>query len=312
MTRVEDHLRLLDPVDARAPDPDGEALLREILADRGARPVRPRPRKRRAARLALGAVACAAAAGIILVVRGGAGADVVAAAHDAISRPGTILHYRQRWTQPADVGVEEQHVRTTEVWELSDGSRRRELVRSPGERGIDEWVTAPGSIRMFDADSNEIVVGDDRGEPGAQRQLGDPRMLLGRARSGDAAVEELGEATVRGIPVLQFRVGECRRVTRKVPVIVEHADGRRERTTRIAQGISYAIVVSVARDSHLPVRMEEPPCRRAPPGTNVADMDIDQVPGMVVDYLAFEALPATPANRRLLEMGEHPGARVRG
>ena len=67
-------------------------------------------------------------------------------------------------------------------------------------------------------------------------------------------------------------------------------------------------MVSIDRDSHLPVRVEQPPCRTAPAGQK--GLTMDEMPGFTIDFVSFEVLPADATNQRRLEMSPHPGATV--
>jgi hypothetical protein len=276
MMRLDDHLSLLDPVDPRDHEPDGELLLRGIVS----RPVPAAraPRRVRRPRLVLVGATCAAVGVVALAMPRGTPVNVVAKAYDAVTQPNTILHYRMHWTAPRqDLGV-------VEAWQASDGSRTRTLSTFPGAGESEEVASAAGT-RTWLAGDNTIVTydGEHAGPPPApgtaavRRDVGDPSTLLRRAQAGDAQVTELGEATVRGIPVLQFRVGRC--VVRR-------------------NAVTFPSVVSVRRDDYTPVRVQDAPCPEAGGAT-----------GMTIDYDSFDVLPATDANRRLLDMDSHPGAK---
>jgi hypothetical protein len=311
--RLDDHLRQIDPVDADAPVPDGEALLERILASPV--PVRRRaPRRPLRAPLALAGVACLLAAGVVLALPRGAPTDALAAAYKAVSEPGTILHYREHWVSPRTRVSPYQDLNETEVWQASDGSRGREIQSLPaqGSSGPMQTTPRPASTweyvwsgegtRSWDSlDKDTIVFYDARHapeppSPGAadvgNRQIGDPRTLLNRARSNDSQVTQLPDGTVRGIPVLRFRVGSCK---------LTH-------TGPNAWSMRWAAVVSIDRDSHLPVRVEQPPCRDAPAGQK--GLTTEEMPGLTVDYLSFEVLPGDAANQRMLDMSAHPGAKL--
>ena len=299
MNLLEQSLRAVDPVDPDAPVPDGEALLRELI---GA-PVPPRRVRRLRPRVALAAAVAAGTAGLVLALPGSDDVDVVAAAFEAVSRPGTILHYRVEhsttWPGPA---ASREPSYTVEVWQAGDGSRLRSLSRTGAmpKPHVSETVHSDREWRTWQSVDNRIVVYDTNVPrlpgPGGTALLGDPRTLLERARSGNEKVVELGEATVRGIPVLRFRVGECRMTVRK-------SGGG------VAISYRLPVVASVARDDYTPVRIEQSTecagARRPEGGPPWHD-----APRQVADYVAFETLEATAANRRLLEMRPHPGARV--
>ncbi|HWM11545.1 MAG TPA: hypothetical protein VNO82_19460 [Solirubrobacteraceae bacterium] len=292
MSLLEESLRRIDPVDPDAPAVDGEELLREIVRT----PVARAPRARRGRkRLALtAAVAVAAATGLVLVTPARDDVDVVAAAFDAVSGRDTILHYRVRHQSGEQVLLDAQ------VWQAGDGSRLRSLSRPmpmDSEPALEsESVQTDEESRTYIAEDDAIIVYDSDvprlpapgGAAFADGALGDPRTLLERAQRGDEKVVELGEATVRGIPVLQFRVGRCEMTSRK---------------TGSGSSMTYRfpVIASVAREDYTPVRLEQ---------DTDCGFGLDGLPHVVADYLSFETLPATADNRRLLEMRPHPGARI--
>jgi hypothetical protein len=284
MTRLDDHFRVLDPVDPHAEEPDGEVLLRGILS----RPV-PEPRAPRRAlrpRLAVLGATCLAAGAVALAMPRGTPVNVIAKAYETVSQPDTILHYKMRTTAPAALGAPAQDLGVVEAWQAGDGSRARYMMPLSDGDSL-EQVASDSGTRTWVSERNQIITYDAEhaGPPpapataGMRQDLGDPRTLLRRAQAGDAEVTELGEATVRGVPVLQFRVGRC--------VVTENS-------------VTFAAVVSVRRDDYTPVRVEQPACGDAP----------DDAPGMTIDYEQFDVLPATDANQHLLDMALHPGAEV--
>jgi hypothetical protein len=308
--RLDDQIRLIDPLDPDAPVPDGEALLARILAT-------PVPGRRSAARrtlrapLAVGGVACLLATGVVLALPRGAPTDALAAAYAAVSDPGTVLHYRERWVAPVSRVSPGQELYDVEVWQAGDGSRGRALTSLPAQTSS-ESTTRPASTlehawssqgtRAWNSDDEaKIIVYDAQHAPNlpspagayaGDSEIGDPRTLLNRAQRGDTRVTQLADGTVRGTQVLRFRVGSCE-VTRTGPT---------SWTRR------YAAVVSIDRDSHLPVRVEQPACRVAPAAQK--GLTMDEMPGFTIDFVSFEVLPADAANQRLLEMSPHPGAKV--
>jgi hypothetical protein len=187
--------------------------------------------------------------------------------------------------------------------------RNGRSFRPPSEAGRPletETVQSAEEVRTWIGVQNRIVVYDTKvpalptaaGSPVFPTGgLGDPRTLLERARNRDEKVVALGEAAVRGIPVLQFRVGECRMIAHDLDGDGQSVTGR------------LPVVASVARDDYRPVRLEQDnTCAGAPaPEGGIRWSD---APRYVADYVAFETLDATDANRRLLEMRPHPGARV--
>jgi hypothetical protein len=294
MTRLDEALRGLDPVDPDEPVHADEALLARIL--RTPYPATPVRHRRRRAPLALLGAACAVAAGLVLLLPHGPRTDALAAAVHAVTRPNTILHFREQWTAPGTSVSPRQDLFQLEVWQAGDGSRERTIETSPGGASSEE-VWSPAGTRTWVAKSHEIVVYDRRHagrppRPGAVglsgHDIGDPRTLLQRARGGDARIIRLPDATVDGVPVRRFHVGRCHVVP--------------------GRSVRYAAVVSVSRETSLPVRVEQPPCRRAPAGQ--VGLTLEEQPGFTVDYVMFEVLPADRANRRLLDMSPHPGAKT--
>ncbi|HET8755228.1 MAG TPA: hypothetical protein VFM58_04425 [Solirubrobacteraceae bacterium] len=280
MTRLDDDLRLLDPADPPGAEPDGELLLRAILA----RPVPPAraPRRTLRPRLVLLGATCLAAGAVALAMPRGTPVNVIAKAYETVSRPDTILHYKMRTTAPAVGGAPAQDLGVVEAWQAGDGARIRTITPMSDGATLEQVASGTGT-RTWLSESNQIVTYDraHAGPPPApgtvRPDLGDPRTLLRRAQEDPDDVTELGEATVRGIPVLQFRVGHC--VVRQ-------------------NSVTFATVVSVRRDDYTPVRLDQPACGKAP----------GDVPGMTVDYEQFDVLPGTEENRRLLDMAPHPGA----
>jgi hypothetical protein len=293
MTTPDPRFQLLDPVDPAADEPDAGPLLDAILAVQ----VAPAPRlaRRRPPRLVAGiGIASLAAIGAVavgLVREGGGGA--VAAAYAAVHQPDTILHYTIRtMAAPPPGSTQSQLLDEEQVWQAGDGSRQRVVSQVPG-LGLHEEVVDRDRSLTYNAADNELVIYDEKApKPAAPggvdaALMGDPQTLLQRAQSGKDAVEELGEARVRGIDVLQFRVGTCHVTRTAVP-------------GGLAIEVRSALVVSIAKDDNLPVRVAAD-C----PGGGA------QLPqGTQADYLDFQVLPATPANEHRLDMTPHPGAHV--
>jgi hypothetical protein len=316
--RLDDHVREIDPLNPDAPFPDGEALLRQILATPFPARTRRAPRRTLRAPLALAGVACLVGAGIVLALPRGAPSDALAAAYTAVSDPGSVLHYREHWVAPGSRVSPRQDLEDVEVWQSGDGSRGRALESIPAQTASGrtiasaspawtlEYAWSPQGTRSWSSrEKNKIIAYDALHAPRPaspaaaylpNRAIGDPRTLLARAHSGDTRVTQLADGTVRGIPVLRFRVGRCQEKHRTLP------------NGNFAESLRHAAVVSIDRDSHLPVRVEQPPCRQAPPGQK--GLRSDEMPGFTVDFLSFRVLPADAANRRHLAMSPHPGAKV--
>jgi hypothetical protein len=301
MTRLDEAVRRLDPVDPDAPAPADEALLERILQTPYGVPQERRTRRVRRAPLALLGVACGVAAALLVALPHGGRTDALAAAYHALTRPHTILHYRQHWWDPGTRISPRQDGGTIDVWQASDGSRERQVAHLPGLGPWEQVWTHAGTRTWAGDGENRIITYDARhaGRPPRAGSLGlngsggpdDPAALLRRASDGDSLVTRLPDATVRGIPVIRFRVGRC------------HATG-----TRFKRQLRLASVVSLGKESHLPIRVEQPPCRKAPPGQ--VGLKFDEMPGPTVDYVHFEVLPADRGHRRLLDMSPHPGAKI--
>jgi hypothetical protein len=65
------------------------------------------------------------------------------------------------------------------------------------------------------------------------------------------------------------------------------------------------LIVSIAKDDSMPVRVEQPSCRAT---SDDGDLTTEVPEGPTIDYLGLEVLPATPGSDELLEMAPHPGA----
>ncbi len=305
MRRLDKELRELDPVDADAPEPNGEQLLERIVAE-SCPPVR-KPPRRRLLELAPVGLAATALAAVLLVAGLGRGADddrEVPPPADEVPTavdPDSILHYTQRWTMEGSGPATE--VDTREVWQAGNGSRERVVYR-PGDTATFEYseqVTTRHAARAFTEDGGPptIVEYDSPayGSPsapaayGLRPDVGDPRTLPARAAARERGVQRLDAATVRDVPVERFRVGACSRTRDSVDA---------------SAAPTGAVIVSLARDTLLPIRVEPLPCE----ATKGALSEAANVPRATTDYVSFEVLPPTEENRRLLEMAHHPGARV--
>jgi hypothetical protein len=258
----------------------------------------------RSGRRRVPAALIAAAIGATLSV----GASPAAAATAA--EPAEVLHYRLQISQPGSHKNPAQDLSLMDVWQAGDGSR----VRARLERDFTSSAAKPSLVGyervVTRTVSRTYVPGEDRiivyrramwlPAPAAYdipAQIGDPRTLPDRAQDGDGRVKALGEATVNGVPVLRFRLGTCR---------VARPAHRRAPSRQADTTIMRVNVVSIHRDTHVPVRVEQPPCRTWRP--RARGMRLDKRSGMSFDYLQFESVPATEAALQLLEMSPHHGA----
>jgi hypothetical protein len=246
----------------------------------------------------------AVALGVALVSIGATPAPAATVAATA-AEPAEVLHYRLRISQPGSPMNPAQDLSLSEVWQAGDGSRvralvERDLTRSAAEPSIagHERVLTRAESRSYSPGENRIVIyrrpmwlpapaGYDIPAP-----IGDPRTLPDRAQEQDGRVKALGEATVNNVPVLRYQLGTCRVARDSQPGVVT---------------IARVSVVSIHRDTRVPVRVEQPPCRKwrtGAPGLRL----VDRRPGLSFDYLQFESLPATESVLAQLEMSPHPGA----
>jgi hypothetical protein len=295
MTRIS--IRSLDPVDPSTPPADGTRLLQDVLAT-------PRPssgRRRRAAllRFAPVALAFAVVAGVVAVAVWGEGTgDEEEAA--AGSGRAAIIHYvvRERIGTPDG----SQPVATHEHWQLSDGSRARTVSRwetsGPLQGTTSEDVVTrtqtlayrpaseeqPATIIRYRASDDFDAIPQDpptfAAPPiGGSPEVGDPRTVPDRLAVGDKAVRRLPDATVRGVAVKQFQVGDCRE------------------STSPAIDLSQRAIIALERETLTPVRVTLEPCQLS-------------VGSRILDYVSFGELDLTPKNRELLELSPHPGVPV--
>ena len=299
-------VRSLDPVDPSAPPPDGTPILHAILAT-------PRPaRRRRGVRLlqlAPVGLALALVAGVVAVaVSGGDDPRGEQEVPGGTSGAG-ILHYvvRETW------GEGEPSV-TSEHWQLEDGSRARTISHYQGDGPLkgttsEDVVTptetlayrpsteqGPASIIRYRESDDFASIPE---EPpafaapiiGGSGDVGDPRTLPDRVARGDEHVRQLEDGTVRDIPVERFQVGDC-------------GDAASREQKPDADGVVKVLeqaTVALARDTHVPVRVELAPCSSDLPPI------LDR---RVLDYLTFEELDASPENLKQLELSPHPGVPV--
>jgi hypothetical protein len=290
----------------------------------------------------MGTLAAVGAIAFLLAMPGGGRDDIVALAYGALDQPSKILHFRELfWTgSPRNVTT------GIEAWRATRGSRERVItdescqpvvvnfhplkIARPWRCGARQPATTPPAAsgtakqrfgppwwetvidgrktRVFRADTNpgeifevdQVEYADKPNEvPGVIDGVADPRTFLRAARDGRADVRRLPSATVRGRPVLRFQVGRCRWVMKRVRMPVS---GGRIGMRPWPHIISTATIFWVSRRDYLPVRIEWPTCG---PKALVGGARVSGV-----DYPTFDVLPANAANRRLLEMSAHPGARV--
>jgi hypothetical protein len=296
-------VRSLDPVDPSAPPPDGSRLLQAVLAT-----PRPSNLRRRLLRFAPVGLAFAVVAGVVVVAvwAGEPSGDE----EEAVTGSGgaAIIHYVVREGFGAPDGSR-QPAATHEHWQLEDGSRARTVSRweAPGPlQGTtsEDVVTGtqslayrpaseeqPARIIRYRASDDFAAIPEDpppfAAPPiGGSPAVGDPRTVPDRLAAGDGDVSRLPDATVRDVAVKRFQVGDCG----------ESTSGRRN-TTPPVDTVSQRAIVALARDTLTPVRVTLEPCR----------MPVGPV---VLDYLSFEELAATPENLELLELSPHPGVPV--
>ena len=291
-------IRALDPVDPSAPPPDGSRLLQAVLAT-----PRPSTTRRRSVRFAPLGLAFAVLAGVVvLAVWGGERSDE----EEAVSGPGgaAIIHYVVRESLGS-----RQPAFTYERWQLEDGSRARTLSHweAPGPlqgttsedvvTGTQTLAYRPASdgqpariIRYRASDDFDAIPQDPptfAAPPiGFSAAVGDPRTVPDRLAGGDKDVRSLPDATVRGVAVKQFEVGDCGKST----------SGRGNRTPPVVT-MSQRAIVALARDTLTPVRVTLESC----------ELSVDT---RVLDYLLFEQLAPTSENLELLELSPHPGVPV--
>jgi hypothetical protein len=301
-------IRSLDPVDPGARPPDGSRLLQAVLDTPPQTP--PRRRGVRVLQLAPFGLALAFAAGVVaLSVSGGErGGDEREAGRG--TGGAAIVHYvvRERWGAPDG---SQQPAFTHERWQLDDGSRARTVSRWEGEGPLqgttsEDVVTStqtlayrpatedgPANIIRYRASDDFAAIPEDppafAAPPiGGSSEVGDPRAVPGRLADGDDDVTQLEDTTVRGIPVTQFQVGDCRESTPN-----NDADG--------PVALPQRAIVALTRDSLTPVRVTHEPCSSDLP---------EGLDARTLDYLSFEVLTPTPENLAQLEMSPHPGVPV--
>jgi hypothetical protein len=310
---VRTSIRSLDPVDPSAPPPDGSRLLQSVLAT-----PRPNSVRRRGARLlqlipvglALAFVAGVAAVAISVSGEEGSGDEQEATGGFGGA---AIIHYIVRESSGSPDGSRLPVV-TSENWQLEDGSRARTVshwkAAGPLQGTTSEDVVTstlsfayrPASqgqsarIIRYRASDDFAAIPEDPppfGAPpiGGSSEVGDPRTVPDRLAAGDKDVAQLADATVRGIAVKQFEVGNCG----------ESTSTGRNRDLQAAVPVPQPAIVALARDTLTPVRVTQQPC----PSDTPEPSDT-----RILDYLSFEDLPTTPENLKLLELSPHPGVGV--
>jgi len=304
--RGEDSIRSLDPVDPGAPPPDGSRTLDAVLAT-----PRARTRRRRGVRLlqlAPVGLALALVAGVVVVVSSSGGEEQEVARG---SGGGAIIHYVVRETWRAPDGTQ-QPASTNEHWQLEDGSRARTVSHWEAAGPLhgttsEDVVTStqtlayrpaseqgPARIIRYRRSDDFAAIPEEppafAAPPiGGSSEVGDPRTLPDRLADGDEDVTQLADATVRGIAVEQFQLGDCAGSTAG------------ERTSDPVTVVPQRAIVALARDTLTPVRVTFAPCESQQPGG---------VGGRTLDYLSFEELAPTPAHLESLELSPYPGVAV--
>jgi hypothetical protein len=287
-------IRSLDPVDPSAPPPDGSRVLQTVLATPPPDP--PRRKRVRVLQLIPAALAVAFVAGVVAVVITVSGDNGPVDEQEATSGVGgaAIVHYVVRESLLSQDGSR-QPIVTNEIWQLDDGSRARTVSHwhAPGPlhgTTSEDAVTStlslayrpagggqPESIIRYRASDDYGAIPEDPppfGAPpiGGSSEVGDPRSVPERLAAGEKDIAQLEDATVRGIAVKQFQVGNC--------------------------GGSPRTIVALERDTLTPVRVTNERCGS------------EQWDTRILDYLSFEELSPTPDNLKLLELSPHPGVRV--
>jgi hypothetical protein len=289
-------IRSLDPVDPNAPPPDGSRVLESVLATPP-----PARRQRTAARLLplvpVGLVVALVIGLIAVLVSVGDRSDEELVATGG-STGGAIIHYvvRERFGAPEGSLIPGF---TDERWQREDGSRARIVTHYDaagplhGTESEDVLTSSeslayrpavggqPARIIRYRATDDFASVHEEPppfGAPaiGGSSAVGDPRSVPQRMADGDTNITPLPDATVRGIAVKQFQVGDCRGST------------------------GQQATVALARDTLAPVRVTHEACQ--PDGALSKTR--------VLDYLSFEELDPTPENLKLLDLSARPGVPI--
>jgi hypothetical protein len=284
---------------------EADTLLERLVAEPLPKPT-PWPRLR-PRRLALGGAVAAVLAGAVLVAvdlldRGGdPDGGIVARAAAAVSREDAIYAVSERLTitsLPLAQTAPHDRVRGDRVyrrwWVWSGGHRSRFLdyaVRPDGSRGALQTEFAFDGDRMttWAADTNTVVTLDRRGAGNGPSSFegnaypgfdpyGDPGAQL-RDHVQHGRLRVAGRTRVRGRDAYRLVSG----------TFDPKGEVRAERVTYAVDARSYLPI-----EVRVSVRM---------PRQRVV---------LRVEYLRYDRLPVTEANRRLLEIGAHPGAQRAG
>jgi hypothetical protein len=270
---------------------EADALLARLLAT-PVRPAAPRPRVRRPALVAAGALcaATAAFAAVNLLDSDTRGPGVIDRAVAAVSEQGSVYHVVERMHgRPTGVQPGRQMKFYWESWHTTggrlhrkafavDGPRRGRLIedmagrRRPGRRG--------GPVLFWDARSNTInvggfAIGRGRGAPSLD-PYADPGAQL-------RALEQQGRLRVAGTT----RVGDrtaYRLVSGTVPGMTRH--------------VTESVEFLVDSETYLPLAQ-----RRSIRHGSGRGFDFS------TRYLVYERLPLNSRTREELDLDPHPGAK---
>lgn len=288
---VIERLRELNPVEEAALDSsenaEADALLRQILAEPRTRPRRLRRRSTGQGRhlAATAVVACLALTALAAIDLADRGADPTIAdrAYAAVNDNGVIYHFVLDTTAAAGAlsaglrrDLELMNGRL-ETWYRSEGSafHSRQFRRERDGRLRLFYESARSEGRGVDYDAERNVLGHSR--PGEGSRPAGPLDAFREAyRNGE--VLERGRTTFHGRPAYRLLV-------------------RRAKRGSFRQQMAFY----VDPESHLPLGTRER--TRLQIDGRSASVRIESV------YKVYERLPDTRANRSLLRMSPHPGAR---
>jgi hypothetical protein len=269
----------------------------------------PRTAHLRRPMVALGATAVVAAGALALAPSSDVGPTGIARAAAALAQPDVLLHFTATTT------FQGGGVQRAETWQTPDGRLSRVI---DGRGGIETaYDQAGGTFETYIPERDEIRVEtkanfpetfEDRDNPfgtitsGSHSQVGDLPALVRRALQGDdPAARHVGRTTVRGVDVDHIRVLEHQQVA-DVPAatrqtLTDRPAAARRALTELRDAPSKTITivhdVYVRHDDALPVRVVQQPGYDA---------------GATTDFDDVQQLELGPATRRLLELGDHPGA----